>query len=163
MQLNIRPADEADFQGVWEIFRRVVERGETYAYDPNGGREQAHSIWMSTSVRTYVACSEDELIVGTYILKANQMGPGNHVANCGYMVADDCAGQGIGKAMCAHSLEEARKLGFEAMQFNSVVSTNVAAVHLWKKMGFSIVGTVPLGFRHPYLGLVDIYIMHRFL
>ena len=61
------------------------------------------------------------------------------------------------------SLEEARKAGFLAMQFNLVVSTNEPAVRLWKKMGFAIVGTLPKAFRHPTLGLVDAFIMHRFL
>jgi len=65
--------------------------------------------------------------------------------------------------MCEHSLEEARRLGFHAMQFNIVVSTNDAAVALWKKCGFSIVGTLLRAYRHRELGLVDAYVMHRFL
>src|SRR5882672_5389092 len=121
------------------------------------------SIWMAAAVRTYVACVDGDRVAGTYILKPNQQGPGAHVANAGYMVSDEYSGRGIGKAMCAHSLDEARSLGFEAMQFHSVVSTNHAAIHLWQKMGFSIVGTVPRAFRHREFGLVDIYVMHRFL
>jgi len=101
--------------------------------------------------------------VGTYLLKPNQPGQGSHVANCGYMVARAASGRGIGEAMCRHSLEEARRLGFRAMQFNFVVSTNTRAVALWKKCGFSVVGTVPQAFRHPTLGLVDAHVMHRLL
>jgi L-amino acid N-acyltransferase YncA len=163
MLLNIRLALESDFEDIWKIFHSVVERGDTYAYDIETTREQFSSIWMSAAVRTYVACLDEGQVAGTYILKPNQQGPGAHVANAGYMVSNEYSGRGVGKAMCAHSLDEARRLGFEAMQFNSVVSTNHAAIHLWLKMGFSIVGTVPLAFRHREFGLVDIYVMHRFL
>jgi L-amino acid N-acyltransferase YncA len=163
MSLNIRLALESDFEDIWKIFHSVVERGDTYAYNIETTREQASSIWMSAAVRTYVACVDGDRVAGTYILKPNQQGPGAHVANAGYMVSDEYSGRGIGKAMCLHSLDEARSFGFEAMQFNSVVSTNHAAIHLWLKMGFSIVGTVPRAFRQRELGLVDIYVMHRFL
>ncbi|MDH4065667.1 MAG: GNAT family N-acetyltransferase, partial [Acidobacteriota bacterium] len=97
------------------------------------------------------------------VMKANQPGQGRHVANCGYMVARAASGRGVGEALCRHSLGEARRLGFRAMQFNFVVSTNTRAVALWDKCGFSIVGTVPQAFRHPTLGFVDTYVMHRYL
>lgn len=160
--ITIRKAGEADFDAIWRIFHQVVRRGDTYTYNPETTREQAHSIWMSSGHATYVACVEDR-IVGTYILKPNQPGLGSHVANAGYMVVTDGRGQGVGRAMCEHSLEEARGMGFQAMQFNMVVSTNEAAVALWKKVGFSIVGTLPQAYRHRELGLVDAYVMHRFL
>jgi ribosomal protein S18 acetylase RimI-like enzyme len=65
--------------------------------------------------------------------------------------------------MCEHSLQEARAKGFEAMQFNAVVSTNQRAVALWKRHGFAIIGTVPKAYKHRTLGPVDLHIMHRFL
>ena len=99
----------------------------------------------------------------TYILKQNQPGLGSHVANASYMVASSGRGRGIGSLMCAHSLDQARRLGFTAMQFNMVVSTNEAAIALWKKHGFRIVGTLPKVFRHAKLGEVDAFVMHRFL
>lgn len=160
--LTIRRAEESDFDAIWRIFREVVRRGDTYAYEPGTTREQAHSLWMSGELKTYVACV-GERVVGTYILKPNQPGLGSHVANAGYMVGVDGRGKGVGSAMCEHSLEEARSMGFLAMQFNIVVSTNEPAVALWKKFGFSIVGTLPRAYRHSELGLVDAYVMHRFL
>ena len=160
--ITIRKAEEADFDAIWRIFHQVVQQGDTYTYDPETTREQAHSIWMSSGHTTYVACVDDQ-IVGTYILKPNQPGLGSHVANAGYMVGEDGRGKGVGRAMCEHSLEEARRMGFHAMQFNMVVSTNESAVALWKKFGFSIVGTLPQAYRRRGLGLVDAYVMHRFL
>lgn len=160
--VTIRKAEESDFDAIWRIFREVVRRGDTYTFDPETTKEQAHSIWMSGGQAAYVAC-EDGRVVGTYILKPNQPGLGSHVANAGYMVGVDGRGRGVGSAMCEHSLEEARRMGFRAMQFNIVVSTNESAVALWKKFGFSIVGTLPQAYRHRELGLVDAYVMHRFL
>jgi L-amino acid N-acyltransferase YncA len=162
VKITIRKAQEADFDAIWRIFHQVVQQGNTYTYDPETTREQAHAIWMSNNIATYVACM-DEKIVGTYILKVNQPGQGSHVANAGYMVSLDEQGKGVGGAMCEHSLEEARRMGFLAMQFNMVVSINESAVALWKKFGFSIVGTLPKAYRHREIGLVDAYVMHRFL
>ena len=74
-------------------------------------------------------------------------------------VAEDEAGRGAG----LHCLREAVRAGYRAMQFNFVVSTNTAAVALWQKLGFAIVGTLPKAFRHSQPGHVDAYVMHRFL
>jgi ribosomal protein S18 acetylase RimI-like enzyme len=77
------------------------------------------------------------------------------------MVAPEARGQGIGRAMGEHCLSEARRLGFLAIQFNFVVSTNESAVRLWQQLGFNIVGTLPGAFRHPEKGYIDVYVMHR--
>jgi L-amino acid N-acyltransferase YncA len=158
--LTIRRATDSDWDSIWEIFHAVVRQGDTYVYDPATTKEEGRAIWMIPHGTTYVACQGDQ-VVGTYLLRANQPGLGSHVANAGYMVAPGEAGRGVGRAMCEHSLEEARRAGFLAMQFNFVVSTNERAVALWQRMGFQIVGTLPKVFRHRTLGLVDAYVMHR--
>ena len=160
--IKIRKAVAADFDAIWPIFHQVVQQGDSYTFDPETTREQAYLIWMVGDLTTFVASINDE-IVGTYIIKANQPGLGSHVANAGYMVSTGARGKGVGRAMCEHSLDEARKMGFRAMQFNIVVRTNESAVALWKKFGFSIVGTLPQAFRHRDFGLVDAYVMHRFI
>lgn len=76
-------------------------------------------------------------------MRPNQSAGGSHVANAAFMVAPEARGQGIGRAMGEHCLSEARRLGFLAMQFNFVVSTNESAVRLWQQLGFNIVGTLP--------------------
>ncbi len=162
MEIIIRKAEPRDFDDIWEIFHAVVSRGDTYTFDPATTKEEARAIWMSPQAWTYVATS-DGTVVGTYFMRRNQPGLGSHVVNAGYMVKQDAQGRGIGRAMCEHSLQEARELGFVAMQYNIVVSTNESAVALWKKMGFEIVGTLPKAFRHLELGLVDAYVMYRFL
>jgi ribosomal protein S18 acetylase RimI-like enzyme len=65
--------------------------------------------------------------------------------------------------MCEHSLSEALSRGYRAMQYNLVVSTNAAAVHLWKKQGFHIAGTLPNAIKHPAEGYVDAFVMYKYL
>jgi ribosomal protein S18 acetylase RimI-like enzyme len=79
------------------------------------------------------------------------------------MVAPAASGRGVARAMCAHSLAQARERGFTAMQFNFVIASNERAVRLWQASGFEIVGTLPAAFQHPRLGAVDTYVMHRTL
>lgn len=158
----IRRARDADWPAIWRIFSAVVRRGDSYVFDPDTREHEARLAWMAPDVTTYVAEADGE-ILGTYVLKPNQPGAGAHVANAGYMVRPDAFGQGLGAAMCEHSMDEARAAGYRAMQFNAVVATNVRAVELWRRMGFAVVGTVPEAFRHRGLGNVDLHIMHRFL
>ena len=161
-QLRIRSAADSDGDAIWNIFHEIVAAGDTYAFDPGMPREEALAYWFGVGTHTYVA-ENDKHVVGTYILRANQAGPGVHVANAAYMVAQDARGLGVGRNMAEHSLTEARRLGFRAMQFNFVVSTNASAIHLWQQLGFKIVGTLPGAFRHPELGYVDVYVMFRSL
>lgn len=158
--LRIRPATTADADAIWAIVRAVLAAGDTYAWPVTPSREQGLGLMHPTGGQTFVA-EVDGRVIGTYYLKANAQGPGDHVANCGYMVAPDGRGHGAGEAMCRHSLDAARALGFRAMQFNAVVSTNLGAVRLWQKCGFTIVGTLPGAFRHPVHGDVAIHVMHR--
>ncbi|MBI1729159.1 GNAT family N-acetyltransferase [Candidatus Acetothermia bacterium] len=160
--MEIREAKSNDFEAIWNIFHQVVAKGDTYVFSPDISKEEARSVWMTPIVKTYVA-SNGDLIVGTYILKPNQPGLGSHVANAAFMVDSLAQGRGIGKTMGKHALNEARRLGYQAMQFNFVVSTNMNAVALWQKLGFQIIGTLPKVFQHKQLGLVDAYVMHRFL
>lgn len=160
--IKIRKAKEADFEDIWDIFHQVVKRGDTFAFDPKSRKEDCRILWMSPPVHTYVAELQDK-ILGTYILRKNQPGLGAHVANAAYMVHPEARRHGIGRAMGSHSIKQAKKSGFSALQFNFVVSTNIVAVRLWLKLGFKIAGTIPKAFNHQKLGLVDIYIMHRFV
>lgn len=160
--LTIRLATDNDFDAIWEIFHPIVQAGETYPYAPETSKEEAFQIWIKAPAATYIALDNEEC-VGTYMLKPNQPGLGSHVCNAGYMVKVGTRGRGIGRAMCLHSQQEARRLGFLAMQFNLVVSTNQAAVKLWQALGFNIVGTLPRAYNHHKFGLVDAHVMYKLL
>ena len=159
---NIRRATASDHDAIWNIFHAVVASGETYAFDPDIPRDQGLAYWLHPSGRCFVA-ERDGIVVGTYILKPNQPGLGSHVANAAFMVAPSAAGAGVGHAMGEHCLDEARRLGFRAMQFNFVVATNEKAIRLWERLGFRIVGTLPGAFRLCGRKFVDAHVMFRSL
>ena len=146
--MNIREATDKDFEEIWPIFHEIVSAGDSYAYPEETTKEQALNIWMTIPRKTFVA-EEDNTIVGTYYIKTNQAGPGSHVCNCGYMVSSKARGCGVATCMCKHSQEVAKELGYKAMQFNFVASSNKGAVRLWKKLGFETVGKLPNAFNHP--------------
>src|SRR5262245_684593 len=160
--MKIRPATESDRDAIWKIFHSVVATGDTYAIEPNISRKTALQYWCGKNTHAYVAESGGR-IMGTYILRPNQSGGGSHVANAAIMVASEARGRGVGRTMGEHCLDEARRLGFRAMQFNFVVSTNESAVRLWQELGFKIVGILPGAFHHPEKGYVDVYVMFRSL
>jgi ribosomal protein S18 acetylase RimI-like enzyme len=156
----IRPATRADDDALWRILEPVLRAGETYPQPRDISRDEALAYWWRPEHAVFVA-EEDGALLGTYHLKANSTGPAAHVANCGYMTLARAAGRGIGRALCLHSLEEARRRGFRAMQFNLVISTNERAIHLWTSCGFEIVGRLPDAFQHPSKGYVDALVMYQ--
>ncbi|HEV8016708.1 MAG TPA: GNAT family N-acetyltransferase [Stellaceae bacterium] len=158
----IRPARAEDAPAIWAIIGPVIRAGETYALPRDMSEADALAYWLGADRETVVA-EEDGRILSTYYLRANQLGGGDHVANCGYITAGAATGRGIARRMCEHSLARARARGFRAMQFNLVVSTNERAVRLWQSLGFAIVGRLPRAFNHPTAGLVDALVMYRAL
>jgi len=160
--LAIRNAKSNDSEAIWAILEPMIRAGETYTLPRGMSKEDALAYWFAEEKETFV-CEENGEISGTYFLKANQLGGGAHVANCGYVTAAATQGRGIARAMCLHSLERAKERGFRAMQFNFVVSTNERAVKLWLSLGFEIVGRIPSAFEHPEHGFVDALVMYRHL
>lgn len=160
--MTIRPATTADAKAIWQIFAKVVAPGDTYVFTAATTEQDAVAYFLGSGITSFVA--EDEgRVIGMYKLIQNRIGRGSHVANASFMVDPAAHGRGAGRALGEHCLDEARRQGYSAMQFNFVVSTNTAGVTLWKKLGFQIIGTLPKAFRHATLGDVDAYVMHRFL
>lgn len=175
--LEIRQANESDREEIWGIIKSVIAGGDSYAFAPVTPREQMLEFWCGADKKTYVAVEcgqparagilDDESqrlhgsIVGTFFLKANQPDLGAHICNAGYMVAPAAQGKRVGRAMAEFSLEEARRLGYTAMQFNFVVKSNEIAVRLWQKLGFEIIGEIPEAFNHAQNGLTNALIMYR--
>ena len=161
----IREYAEPDWQAIWAIFQEVISAGDSIAYDPTMTSDQARAMWTGSSTgRTVVACDPSgSRVIGTATMGPNRPGRGSHVATATFMVAADTHGRGVGRALGEHVLAWARSRGHAAIQFNAVVESNAAAVHLWQSLGLRIVGTVPEAFEHPTLGRVGLHVMHRFL
>ncbi|MGB7209100.1 MAG: GNAT family N-acetyltransferase [Pyrinomonadaceae bacterium] len=158
--IEIRSAVDADKPAIWQIIKAVIAGGDTYVFLPDATEDEMMAYWFSPDKHNYVAVLDGE-VVGTFWLRANQPGLGSHVANAAYMVTPHATGKGIGKQMALWSLDEARRLGFTAMQFNFVVKSNTVAVKLWQKVGFEIIGEIPDAFDHSTNGLTNAYIMYR--
>ena len=158
--VTIRNARDEDRPAVWQIIKAVIAGGDTYTFAPDTPEADMIAFWFSPEKHVYVA-EDNGVVLGTYWLKANQPGLGDHVGNGGYMVSPDAKGKGIGKLMAEHSIEEARRIGYQSIQFNFVVKSNTAAVNLWKSVGFTVIGEIPDAIRHSHHGLTNAYIMYR--
>jgi len=160
---TISAIHDSDWPEVWKLLRETFAAGDTYSFAPDSTEAEIRKIWIDAPAATFVVRDADGALLGTYFIKANQPGLGDHVCNCGYVVAPRATGRGIATAMCEHSQAWALGHGFCAMQFNFVVSTNERAVRLWERLGFQIVGRLPGAFRHHTLGYVDALVMYKTL
>ncbi|WP_274558752.1 GNAT family N-acetyltransferase [Streptomyces spiramyceticus] len=157
----IREATPEDWPAIWPFFHEIVAAGETLTYPLQLGEDDAREWWyLAAPNRTVVAVDDDGTVLGTAKMNRNHMGNGSHIASATYLVDPKHSGQGVGRALCEHSVEWARGAGFRAMQFNAVVETNVYAVKLYRSIGFDVIGTLPEGFNHPKQGYVGLHIMH---
>lgn len=159
--MQIRDFEAQDGRAVTAMLMPVFRGGDTYAIDPDIGEDAALAYWTGPERRVFVAEDDDGPLLGTYYIVRNQKGGGSHVCNCGYVTATQARGKGVARAMLAHSLALAPTLGFRAMQYNFVISTNTRAIEIWQRAGFDIVGRLPGAFNHPAEGFVDALVMYR--
>jgi ribosomal protein S18 acetylase RimI-like enzyme len=159
--IAIRRFSEKDWPFIWPFLRETIEAADALAFPPESTETQIRRAWIEDPAATYVACTADGIMAGSYCLRAVQPGLGSHVCTCLYVVAPAARGQGLGTLMCEHSQLEAAAMGFRAMQFNLVVSSNDRAMRLWQKLGFATVGTLPRAFLHRHFGYVDAMVMYK--
>jgi GNAT superfamily N-acetyltransferase len=158
--VNIRGANDEDWDVIYPFFAAIVAAGDSYAYPANLTRDEARPLWMEVEpARTVVAVNEGR-VVGTAKMGPNRPGRGAHVATAGFMVDPNYQGHGVGTELGRYVVDWARETGYAAMQFNAVVETNVAAVRLWRYLGFEILATIPEAFDHREHGLVGLHVMH---
>jgi ribosomal protein S18 acetylase RimI-like enzyme len=155
-----KAARETDGDTVWHIMKPAIEAGETFCADPGGGKAGGLAYFWPPTAQVWIAEAAGAAL-GCCYLRPNQTGNGAHVCNAGYCTAPDARGRGIARAMLDHTLTEARRQGYRAMQYNFVVATNRRAVETWTRAGFETVGRLPGAFRHPELGYVDALVMWK--
>lgn len=161
--LLIRSAVSDDWPRIWPIYAQIVTAGETYAYPEPPIEETARSLWMEQSPGQTVVAVAGDVVLGSAKVGPNRAGRGAHVATASFMVDPAHQGRGVGRALGEHAIAWARDAGYRGMQFNAVVETNTAAVHLWQSLGFQILATAPEAFDHPRHGYVGLHVMYRSL
>ncbi len=156
----VRPIADGDWDPVYAIFSSVIAEGETYAYREVATSEEARAMWIQGPPGDTIVALRDDVILGTATFGPNRPGRGSHVATASFMVSAESRGSGVGRVMCEYAIAWAREKGYAGMQFNAVVSTNVFAIELYRKLGFVTIGTVPGAFDHATLGRVGLDIMY---
>ena len=157
----IRDATDDDWPAIFPMFDAIVREGKTYAYPEGMPSAEAKKLWMpGPPSRTVVAVDEDA-IVGTATMGPNRPGRGSHIATASFMVDPATRSRGVGRALGNDMLDWAREQGFRGVQFNAVVESNRAAVHLWQSLGFEIIGTVPGAFHHADGSYVGLHVMFQ--
>jgi L-amino acid N-acyltransferase YncA len=157
---SIRVASADDWPRIWPFFSAIVAAGETYAFPEDLTVETGRAWWMEEPPAQTVVLEEEGRILGSAKMGPNRPGRGDHVGTASFMVDLDAAGRGIGRALASYAVDWHRRQGFAGIQFNAVVETNSAAVHLWQALGFEIVGTVPRAFRSTAHGEVGLHVMY---
>lgn len=159
--MRIREYRESDWPQVWPIVEQVIRAGDTFCYDPGQSESQARDLWVPPSPAHVVVALRGDEVVGTANMYANRPGPGAHIASGNFMVKHTARGTGVGRALGEYLLGWAAQSGFAGVQFNAVAASNHAAVRLYERLGFRIIGTVPGAFAHPTLGRVGLHVMYR--
>jgi GNAT superfamily N-acetyltransferase len=157
---RIRPATADDWPLIWPFFVEIIAAGESYAFPEDLTVESGRDWWMEDPPGLTVVLEDDGLVLGSAKCGPNRPGRGDHVGTASFMVDPAASGQGIGRALASYVVAWLRGQGYAGVQFNAVVETNIAAVHLWQSLGFEIVGTVPGAFRSAAHGRVGLHVMY---
>lgn len=146
MEIEIRaytPADTLEAAAIWNA---VVEDGAAFPQTEALTEETGEVFFLEQSFTGIAFDRDTKEIVGLYILHPNNVGRCGHICNASYAVKKDMRGRRIGEKLVRHCLEKGRELGFTILQFNAVVCSNAAALHLYEKLGFTRLGVIPGGF-----------------
>ncbi len=138
---EVRPADPGDYDDLFRAYAQIVDSGDGFPHGPPLTRDAFDDYWIDHTSSVWIIRSEGEL-VGAYYVKPNFVGRAAHISNAGYFVLEAHRGRGLGRRLVEHSLKQARRLGFDAMQFNLVFASNPAR-RMYLQLGFVELGRVP--------------------
>ena len=141
----IREYIPEDMNAIIRLWNEVVEEGIAFPQEESLDMESGTAFFASQS---YTGVAEiDGKIMGLYILHPNNVGRCGHICNASYAVASEARGKHIGEKLVLDCLSKGKELGFRVLQFNAVVESNIHARHLYERLGFTQLGTIPGGFR----------------
>jgi GNAT superfamily N-acetyltransferase len=138
---DLRRATPADHAALFAAYAQIVDVGDGFPHEPPLSWEEFDEYWITHTAAVWIVLAEG-VVIGAYYIKPNFVGRAAHIANAGYFVLAPYRGSGVGRRLVEHSLHEARRLGFDAMQFNLVFASNPAR-HMYRKLGFVEVGRLP--------------------
>lgn len=153
--MKVRKYAEKDIPEMIRIWNTVVDEGVAFPQEEELTPESGREFFAS---QTYCGVAEDDNgdICGLYILHPNNIGRCGHICNASYAVDKVRRGEHIGEALVSDSLKTGKECGFGVLQFNAVVAENIHARHLYERLGFTQLGTIPKGFRRKDGGYSDI-------
>jgi GNAT superfamily N-acetyltransferase len=161
--VKIRQATDLDWRSIYPFYAAIMAEGKTYAFPEGQTLDEARPWWMERPPGQTVVAIQDDTILGSAKMGANRHGRGSHVATASFLVDPAHQGRGVGRKLGQYVLDWSRSAGFKSIQFNAVVESNGPAVHLWRSLGYEIIGTVPAAFDHPEHGAVGLHVMFRHL
>ena len=141
----IRKYNKSDLPEMINIWNEVVEDGIAFPQEECLDMESGAAFFASQS---YTGVAEiDGKILGLYILHPNNIGRCGHISNASFAVSSEARGKHIGEQLVIDCMKKGKELGFKILQFNAVVESNIHARHLYERLGFKQLGTIPMGFR----------------
>jgi len=162
--ITVRPYAPQDLPEMIALWNEVVEEGIAFPQEEPLTLESGAAFFAGQSHSAVAADTRDGRVLGLYILHPNNVGRCGHLCNASYAVSAQCRGMHIGETLVADCLVQGRALGFRILQFNAVVASNIHARHLYERLGFVQLGTIPGGFRRkdgqyedicPYYGVLS--------
>lgn len=160
MNIKIREYESSDAKDATEIWNEVVKEGNAFPQKEELSLNEADEFFKG---QTYTGIAFDEETgntVGLYILHPNNVGRCAHIANASYAVKKNVRGEHIGEKLVKDCLKVACKKGFKILQFNAVVASNIHAIHLYERLGFTKLGKIPCGFLLPNGNYEDIFLFY---
>lgn len=147
MNITIRKYNESDIPEMIQIWNEIVEEGIAFPQEETLTIETGREFFASQTYTGVAVDTETNQIYGLYILHPNNIGRCGHICNASYAVAADSRGLHIGEKLVKDCMVQGKVHGFKVLQFNAVVATNSHARHLYERLGFVQLGTIPGGFR----------------
>ncbi len=147
MDIKIRAYDEQDLPEMINLWNEIVDEGIAFPQEELLTKESGKQFFASQTYSAVATDTKTGTLYGLYILHPNNVGRCGHICNASYTVSAQKQGLHIGEKLVSDSLEQGKRLGFDILQFNAVVASNTHARHLYERLGFIQLGTIPRGFR----------------